>query len=161
MFVRFRTLLYGTSRWRHNPREYQHIDLCGARPQQCARAGVNRCTGRQHIIDQHQAPAGHLDLVVRRDQKCALDVVGALRSRPSDLLRCGADTFEPAMRDGDAANRRYRAGKNGRLIVSPCQSPSPMQGYWNGRIGIGEKFAASARHPTAHHGCKVEPVACI
>jgi ribosomal protein L24E len=22
-----------------------------------------------------------------------------------------------------------------------------MQGYWNGRIGIGEKFAASARHP--------------
>jgi hypothetical protein len=66
-FVRFRTLLYGTSRWRHNPREYQHIDLCSARPQQCARAGVNRCTGRQHIIDQHQAPAGHLDLVVRRD----------------------------------------------------------------------------------------------
>ena len=41
-------------------REYQHIDLWGARPQQCARAGVNRCTGRQHIIDQQQAPAGHL-----------------------------------------------------------------------------------------------------
>src|SRR6478735_9477714 len=151
-FVRFKTLLYGTSRWRYNPREYQHIDLRSARPQQCARAGVNRGAGRQHIIDQHQAPAGDLDLVVRRDQECPLDVVGALCSRPPDLLRCSADTFEPAMRNGDAADSRYRAGKNGRLIVSPSPSPSPMQGYWNERIGIGKKFAASARHPTAHHG---------
>ena len=75
--------------------------------------------------------------------------------------RLAADWWDPRgpMRDGDAANRRYRAGKNGRLIVSPCPSPSPMQGYWNERIGIGEKFAASARHPMAHHWCKVEPAA--
>ena len=33
-----------------------------------------------------------------------------------------------------------------------------MQGYRNERIGIGQQFAASARHPTAHHGRKVEPV---
>src|SRR5262249_35402029 len=79
-FLRFRTLLYGTSRWRHNPREYQHIDLRSARPQQCAGAGVNRGPGFEHVINQD-----NLDLMGRRGQKCDLDVVGALGSRPSDL----------------------------------------------------------------------------
>ena len=152
MFMRFRTLLYGSSRWRHNPREYQHINLCSTRPQQCAGAGLDCGTGREHVVDQHQAPAGHFDPVFRWDQKCPLDVIGALRSRPSDLLGRCTDTFESAVRDRDAGNRRYRAGKNCRLIVSSCPSPSPMQGYRNERIGIGQQLVASARHPTAHHG---------
>ena len=79
-FVRFRTLLYGTSRWRYNPREYQHINLCSTRPQQCPGAGLDRGTGREHVVDQHQATAGNFDPVFGRDQKCSLDVIGALRS---------------------------------------------------------------------------------
>jgi len=87
-FPRFRTLLYGSSRWRHNPREYQYIDLCSAGPQQCPGAGVDRGAGRQHVVDQYQAPTGNLGPVFRRDKKCPLDVIGALGPRPPDLLRC-------------------------------------------------------------------------
>jgi len=59
-FPRFRTLLYGSSRWRHNPREYHYIDLCSAGPQQCPGAGIDRGAGRQHIVDQYRAPTGNL-----------------------------------------------------------------------------------------------------
>lgn len=34
-----------------------------------------------------------------------------------------------------------------------------MQGHRNERVGIGQQFAASARHPPAHHGGKVKSVA--
>jgi len=70
----------------------------------------------------------------------------SVRDRPTC---CGV---APAMGDRDTANRRYCAGKNGRLIVSSCPSPSPMQGYRNWRTGIGQKFAASVRHQASHHG---------
>src|SRR5215475_7917929 len=107
----------------------------GLRPGATTRANTSTSTcaapsaGRQHVVDQYQAPTGNLDPVFKRDKKCPLDVIGALGSRPPVLLRGGTDTFEPAMRDGDPANRRYRAGKNDRLTVSSC--PSPMQGYRN------------------------------
>jgi hypothetical protein len=45
------------------------------------------------------------------------------------------------------------------LIKSPCPPPAPMQGHRNERVGIGQQFAASARHPPAHHGGKVKSVA--
>jgi hypothetical protein len=90
---------------------------CAAPARNNARgAGLDCGTGREHVVDQHQAPAGHFDPVFRWDQKCPLDVIGALRSRPSDLLGRCTDTFESAMRNRDAGNRRYRAGKNGRLL---------------------------------------------
>ena len=57
--------------------------------------------------------------------------------RPAAVWR---GLFGPAMRDRDAVNRRYCAGENSRLIVSSCPSPSPMQGYRNWRIGIGQSL---------------------
>jgi hypothetical protein len=62
----------------------------------------------------------------------------ALGSRPPDLLRCGTDTSEPAVRDTDPANRRYCAGKNGRLMYRRAHRLRQCR-------GTGTSASASAR----------------
>lgn len=106
------TLLYGTARGRHNPGEYQHIDVRGARPQQHPRAGIDRGARREHVVDQHQPPTSNLDPVFGWDNKRPLNVVGSLRSRSSDLLRRGADAFESVMCNRDTTDRRDCTGES-------------------------------------------------
>ncbi|MGA8395433.1 MAG: hypothetical protein WB752_07265, partial [Pseudolabrys sp.] len=88
------TLLYGTARGRHNPGEYQHIDVRGRPPATTPACRIDRGARREHVVDQHQPPTSNLDPVFGWDNKRPLNVVGSLRSRSSDLLRRGADAFE-------------------------------------------------------------------
>ena len=66
-------------------------------------AGVDRGAGRQHIVDQHQVPTGNLDPVFRPGQEMPL---GRYRRARFETVRPAAvwrGSFEPAMRDRDAA----------------------------------------------------------
>src|SRR5438067_6133480 len=99
-------LLYGGARGRYNPSEYQHLDMGGAGPQQRPGTGVDRCTGREYIVDKDHTPAGNVGLVLGRHTEGALYIVSALGFRPTDLLRRGSHAFEPGVNDRHTAENR-------------------------------------------------------
>ena len=61
--------------------------------------------------------------------------------------------------DGDAGLLRDRLGQQRRLVEAARPQPPPMQRHRHQRIGLVQQFAAGARHPAAHGGREIEPVA--
>lgn len=55
-------------------------------PQQRSGTGIDCSTRGEYVVDQHEVAAGNLRPVFEWDSEGPLNVVGALRSRPSDLL---------------------------------------------------------------------------
>ena len=142
-----------------NPGEHQHIDMGGAGPQQRAGAGIDGGAGGEHVVDQHQPAAGNLRLFLRRHAEGALHIVGAFRLGQADLLRRRAHAFERTMQHRHARYACNRPGQRRRLVETPRPEPSPMQRHRQQRVGVGEQFAAGARHPAPHHRRQIEPVA--
>ena len=87
-----------------NPGEYQGVNIGGSRPQQNSRAGVEGCAGRQHVIDEHHAPAVDLMAPVGRDPKCTLQVDGTFGLRQPDLLACSPHPSQRVVGNRDAAH---------------------------------------------------------
>jgi hypothetical protein len=71
-------LLYGSACRRHNPREYQNVDMGGPRPQECPGTGIDGCAGCQDVVDQHHTPSGDIGPVFGWHAEGALDIVGPL-----------------------------------------------------------------------------------
>jgi hypothetical protein len=69
-----------------NPGKYQGIDIGGSCSQQNSRAGIERCAGRQDVIDKHHPLAVDLMAPVGPDTKCTLHVDGAFGLGEPDLL---------------------------------------------------------------------------
>jgi hypothetical protein len=70
-------VLYGAAMRLDNPGKYQGIDIGGSCSQQNSRAGIERCAGRQDVIDKHHPLAVDLMAPVGPDTKCTLHVDGA------------------------------------------------------------------------------------
>ncbi len=115
--------------------------------------------GRQHVVDQHQPLAGDFGLLLGRYPESALHVIGALGFGQADLLRRGAHAFEDVMQHRHAADIRDRGGERGGLVETPRPKSAPVQGHRQQRVGVLEQLAPDARHPAAHHGRQIEPVA--
>src|SRR5262249_37190504 len=98
------TLLYGTSPCRHNRSEYQHIDLCSA-----ARNNV-----------RVQASTVAPDVSTSSTSTGRRPAISTLCSSGTRNARWTLSARSTAGWHGDPANRRYRAGKNGRFAGAPC-----------------------------------------
>src|ERR1700724_1630013 len=61
-----RHALYGAAAGVHNPSEHQHVDRGRAGPIERAGAGVDRCPGCQHVVDQDQLPSGNARTIRHR-----------------------------------------------------------------------------------------------
>ena len=63
------------------------------------------------------------------------------------------------MGDRHAARLGDDLGEQRRLVEAPRPLPAPMQRHRHDGVGLGEELAAGIRHPAAHGGREVEPVA--
>ena len=107
----------------HNPREHQHIDLGGACAQQRPRAGVDRCTRRQHIIDQQQPAAlqrGRRRSCANRER--ALNIAARSVARQADLMRGRTNALQRVRGELDAGLPRDRPRQRAGLVVAPRSS---------------------------------------
>jgi hypothetical protein len=97
-----------------NPGKYQGIDIGGSCSQQNSRAGIERCAGRQDVIDKHHPLAVDLMPPVGTDTKCTLHVDGAFGLGQPDLLARRTHPPERVIGNRDATHLRDRPGQRCR-----------------------------------------------
>ncbi len=99
-------------------------------------------------------------LALGRHPEGALHVVGALGLRQADLLRRSARTrLSAPCSTGTPLMPAIARASAADWLKRRAHSRAPMQRHRHQRVGLGEQFAAGARHPAAHHRRKIEPVA--
>ncbi len=92
-----------------------------------------------------------------RKAPCTFCARSALRQ--PDLLRRRLDALERAVAHRHAARLGDDLGQQRRLVEAPRPQPPPVQRHRHERVGVRQQFAPGARHPAAHGGREVEPVA--
>jgi hypothetical protein len=115
--------------------------------------------GGEHVVDQDQPTALDIRLPLWGHPERALHIDGALALVEADLLRGGADPLQGLEQNRHARNGGNRVRERCGLIEPARPQPAPMQRDRHERIGIGGEFPPGTRHPAAHHGRKIEPVA--
>ena len=106
----------------------------------------------------------HRGLAVGRHAERALDVLRAGRLREPDLLRRRLHPLERVVghrqrRPCRPADHLLLLGEQRRLVEPPRPLPAPVQRHRHQRVGLAQERAPGVRHPAAHGGREVEPVA--
>ena len=113
--------------------------------------------GREHVVDQDEPAAGDLGLALggtrTRPAHC-----GRARLGQPDLLRGALTRLSAYRATGTPLLREIAFASSADWLKRRAHSRRQCSG--TGRaLGVRQEFAAGARHPAAHGGREVEPVA--